>query len=868
MSNKEESTSAKVEGSGAIAQDGGVAAGEGGLAVGGDVHGPAFVAHEGAQVTINYQGAEVAIPSLEAVQRHRAALRQQLAADALKRWGGMSVYIQEEGATLPIQASPYQAGQLGPRENLLQTLHAADRLLVLGEPGTGKTVALERLAWELCDGQDPTIPILIRLFQYAGTPLVEWVRTFLQRTGQLRLDDERALTAFLKEGDVHCVFLFDGLNEVAPLYRDRLIDEMVRWMAAYPRHSVVVTSRSQDELWRRLRDDVEQALVVQPINDSQAQVYLVAYLGELGATLYGQLDQRLQQLARTPLILWLIKEAGAAEEDIPGNRGQLYARFVERMLRRDTTRRMDTEIPVRVKKAALTDLAFDLGQREELSCKREYAVSVTAKRLGDDRADQVIGACARHGLLAGEDKVWFSPHQTMQEHFAALALQTLVEREKSLSWWDRTRRRLVRGREKGLADLAADGRWMEAFVQLAGLMDGADSLVREVARVNPWLAWWCVQEGRDVQDETREMVANQSVKMLESEQVRDRRRGVVTLAKVRRERSAEPLLRAAADTDAEVVGSALQALMEIGETVRPVVAKSLAGTDKRLWKGSIRYLATRLDDPLCGKVPEQAWEVVTGLPMVWVPPGPFTMGSGDDDPDADDCEKPQRQVTLSGYWICRYPMTAGHYRAFVDYSGYGYEDVSGLFRLMPWRLRERWGLRYRFDDVSGWFGPPDRPIGNVTWYDAIAYCRWLREQNGLPVTLPSEAEWEKAARGTDGRLYPWGDQLPTDELCSFDYHVFDTTPVGQYSPQGDSPYGCADMAGNVWEWTRSRYDEYTYEPTDGREDLGADRNVPRVLRGGSWLDPRWCTRCAARHWHPPDLKRVDYGFRIVVASTP
>jgi sulfatase modifying factor 1 len=350
-------------------------------------------------------------------------------------------------------------------------------------------------------------------------------------------------------------------------------------------------------------------------------------------------------------------------------------------------------------------------------------------------------------------------------------------------------------------------------------------------------------------DRISELITDKGLLEEEKDEVRSIARAR-TLAKVRRERSAEPLLRAAADTDAEVVGSALQALMELGETVRPVVAKSLAGTDKRLWKGSIRYLATRLDDPLCGKVPEQAWEVVTGLPMVWVPPGPFTMGSGNDDPDADDCEKPQRQVTLSGYWICRYPMTVGHYMAFVEYSGYGYEDVSGLFRVMPWRLRERWGLRYRFDDVIDWLDPPDRPVANVTWYDAIAYCRWLREQNGLPVTLPSEVEWEKAARGTDGRLYPWGDQLPTDELCSFDYNVGDKTPVGHYSTQGDSPYGCADMAGNVWEWTRSRYDEYPYGPTDGREDLGADGNVPRVLRGGSWLDPRSCTRCAARHWHP------------------
>jgi formylglycine-generating enzyme required for sulfatase activity len=154
----------------------------------------------------------------------------------------------------------------------------------------------------------------------------------------------------------------------------------------------------------------------------------------------------------------------------------------------------------------------------------------------------------------------------------------------------------------------------------------------------------------------------------------------------------------------------------------------------------------------------------------------------------------------------------------------------------------------------------------------VDYCNWLAEVTGKAYRLPSEAEWEKGARGTDGRIYPWGNEWDSKRCNSWEGDPKETTPVDTY-PEGASPYGLLDMVGNVWEWTRSLWGKslfepdfkYPYKPDDGRENLDAGNDVCRVSRGGSWRYSRWNARCASRSRRVPGDFDSNVGFRVMVS---
>jgi formylglycine-generating enzyme required for sulfatase activity len=228
-------------------------------------------------------------------------------------------------------------------------------------------------------------------------------------------------------------------------------------------------------------------------------------------------------------------------------------------------------------------------------------------------------------------------------------------------------------------------------------------------------------------------------------------------------------------------------------------------------------------------------------------------------------EAPQHTLTLPAFAIAQVPVTNALYAAYVA--------ATGARAPIGWRATQPPGTLH------------DHPLVDVSWEDANAFCSWLstqiadcrlqiaddRQQSPVSnlqspiIRLPTEAEWEHAARGGDGRRFPWGQEWDASRANTRDGGPGATTAVGSYAG-GASPYGCLDMAGNAWEWTASLDMPYPYAPADGREDPRAVGR--RILRGGCYANPHGFARCACRFRLPPAVRNDFLGFRLALSYHP
>ena len=247
------------------------------------------------------------------------------------------------------------------------------------------------------------------------------------------------------------------------------------------------------------------------------------------------------------------------------------------------------------------------------------------------------------------------------------------------------------------------------------------------------------------------------------------------------------------------------------------------------------------------ETPRQPYEPET----VRIPAGPFWMGRHPAENISSD-ETPQFLLELPTFYMGLYPVTNEQYAAFVKQTNHAPPQKQGWLGRTPPRKRLQ------------------HPVAGVTWEDAQAYVAWLRAETGRPYRLPTEAEWEKAARGTDGRVYPWGNEW-NPEAC---HHQAESTAVVTAYPAGDSPYACRQMVGNVGEWTSTLWGEnwdepqfsYPYQPHDGREQTeNLTTAVFRIFRGGTYDDKLEKLSCTGRAHYAANGIAPRVGFRIALS---
>lgn len=729
---------------------------------------------------------------------------------------------------------------------VLDLLQKHDGLVLLGDPGAGKTTFLKVLALALASGQGETLglggrlPILLPLAAYANAladrevSLDDFIARYYEDERKLQVPLGALLARALREGSA--LLLLDGLDEVRDAGRRHLVVDRVRDF--YSRHRqagkggnrFVLTSRIVGYREVRLAAEGLAEATLVDFDDEEIAAFLDKWTAALEKAVGGEtgvaraqaeqereellaavrVNPGVRSLAANPLlltILALMKRGGIA---LPDRRVELYRNYVETLLKhwnlaRSLAGRSGREVDLVETMKILEPLALwmhevspgvGLVKEGELLRKLESLCAGRGHADPARAAESFLQDVRDHSslLLSRGAHHYGFIHLTFQEYLAAVALARKAREGSGV---------LI----AALAPHVGEAPWHEVVLLALGHLAIIDQWEQAASEVVEGLL-----------DQSPGPPGEAAVWM--GEAVADAGPGAVTAA-----------------CRKKVVGALLDTLRAAGR-VEPA-RRAAAG----------RALAAVGD-------PRPEVMTVDALELRTVQAGPFRMGSEEGDPEGYEDERPAHDCDLPyEYRIGRYPVTVAQFREYLKATGEPPGDPDSLR------------------------GPGNQPVVWVSWSEALAFCRWLerhwRDQGRLPegwsVSLPSEAEWEKAARGTDGRKYPWGDDFDPDRANTYEAKVQDVSAVGCF-PGGASPSGCEEMSGNVFEWTRSLWGKdvlnisfrYPYAAEDGREDIKASSQFLRVVRGGSCFVGARRARCAVRSRGGPGLRVDVIGFRVVV----
>lgn len=718
---------------------------------------------------------------------------------------------------------------------LVELVQDCGCLVLLGSPGGGKTTFLKFLSLVLCTGQEGNLglqarlPVPLPLTAFAealdaGDERLEdvIVRYYRQERG---VDIGEVLKRALELGGA--LLLLDGLDEVGGMERRRrLLQEIGRFQARHAAagNQVVLASRPLGYEEVRLEGDGVVECSLSGFGDEQVSEFVEKWTramsrkgGLQGVTLNGELlaalgrDPEVREMACNPLLLTLLALRRLQGEPLPGRRIELYRGFTEMLLRQWNLER---------------GVARRLGRDPDVQ-ETIRILAPLALRMYDTPPD--VHRTIEPVLLENLEEI-YRDRGCDDPAEAARQLRDDARNHPALLFdWGGGRFGFIHPVfQEYLAAVALAQRGQQG---VGPIVDALGSYLDE-----PFWHDVCLL----------------TVKYLANVQQRDEAAGEVL----------EELIRRSA-------GPAGQAVVLAGQVVADAGAAGVAaGSRRRIVEALLDTMraAGRVDAlrrAAAGRVlaeigdPRREVTTVDALELLPVPAGEFQMGSGPRETQARDNTRPLHACDLPyPYRIARFPVTVAQFREFVHGSGHRPADSGSLLGLDSW------------------------PVVRVSLDDARAFCRWLtarRRESGLledgwEMRLPSEAEWEKAARGSDDRLYPWGDEPDPDRANCAETGIGEVGAVGCF-PGGASPYGCEEMSGNVWEWTLSLWGPgpgdpaflYPYDPADGREDQGAPPEVFRVLRGGPFLVASRHARCSYRGRAQADGWNEFIGFRVIAA---
>ena len=748
-----------------------------------------------------------------------------------------------------------------------QLLTLGSRLAVIGGAGSGKSTLLAYLAaslaaHELTEAALPfslpkerktLIPLVIplryrreylRYCEEAPASKLKQVRVgtiagfiiwYLKRRSQaIRVADEELAEEFfdrlLRGGG--CLVMLDGLDEVVSQADrghvradvERLADEI------YPGNQFIVTARKSGYKENAIFSDDFTRMDVQALDQDQIaslvenwceQLYPEQVetqkdeiVGAIQAINARYESKNMPPLISTPLLTTMVVSVKWGEAELPRERARLYEAVIKVILQ---AQYLDDD-PTRQELVNWGGLWSE--QREWLSYLAlemqrggENGAAISEKRLREILSEKLSPENLEQFILAVRSRGGLFEERAELFQFAHLTFQEFL-----------AARLLTKDREKSLPRLKehiADAWWREVLLLVYGFakqdyapfaadyLDWLSTQKGELALAGLELAGWAVLEI----ERADEALYTQQAERL-----------VTTLT--------EPAL------------------------VVPAILRARAGN-------TLSALGDPRFDTGHWMLPKEE-----NFGFVHIPAGEFIMGSKKGESN-DKQERPQHKVTLPDFWMAKYPVTVAQFRAFVESTGYENFDKDALR------------------------SPDNRPTMWLTWNNTLDYCEWLNEKisnfskenfreiafsEGIAsgkfhLTLPSEAEWEKASRGPStsseiGQVYPWGNDFNPNKANSHETGIGTTSAVGSF-PDGASPYGLLDMSGNLWEWTSTIWDEkkykYPYQGNDGRENMERNDKNHRVIRGGALGSTSDGVRCAYRYNFSPDLGGSLIGFRVVVS---